>query len=92
MSLRMSSSRLSPAACSGLMYAIVPTSSPTLVRIVVTWRSASVSRAMPKSRILGWPIAISTPESTRVPLPVSSSTTSTFAGLRSRCTTPFWCA
>ncbi len=47
------STSFSPIACSGLMYAGVPTATP----VAVSFRSPSAARAMPKSLTIAWPVA-----------------------------------
>jgi hypothetical protein len=68
---RVSISAGSPAACSGDMYATVPTICPALVCSVVCCESGSIARATPKSRIFGCG-------------GVADSSTRMLSGLRSR--------
>ena len=74
MSERVSTSRLEPSACSGLMYAGVPTLTPVIVRRAPP--SPCVAFAIPKS------ITLQTGTSSIV-------VTSTFDGLMSRWMIPF---
>ncbi|HEX5050202.1 MAG TPA: hypothetical protein VFZ65_00390 [Planctomycetota bacterium] len=75
----MSMSTLCRSACSGAMYSGVPTTWPASVNSVASTSFWPIAFARPKSMIL----------TCRRP---PSSPTSTLLGLRSRCTTPFWCA
>ena len=53
MSLRVSTSMPLRSACSGLMYAGVPTKCPNAVNSVLSVNGASVALAMPKSMTFG---------------------------------------
>ena len=87
MSARWSTS--SPRNCSGAMYSSVPTMEPAIVRPAVWgfWGSSTpgfpgarrdvADRAIPKSMMRAWSVPVST---------------MMLAGLRSRWTTPAWCA